>query len=440
MKRDRSWLWLLPVLLVLFGWGVLHLFQLRFETGDVYPPYSSLRADPLGTRALYESLEVIRARDVRRFVQRLDRLPPGRHTTLLVLGADIDESERSSEDEYRRLERFMFDGGRIVVAFAPCNTRPRTTHDREKREKTAPEKKKGESAPGKDAKRGADPGKPADGDKERRRRTPEDEDDAAEANWISLRDRWNVGFGYRDLPKDDQGDYQSVRATKSRFGNLPDSISWHTALYFDQPGATWDTVYAREKRAVLIERRFGRGSLVLCADSYFLSNEALRKERHPELLSWLMGPSEVILFDETHLGVMDSPGVAALTRKYRLTGAVFGLILLAGLFVWKNAVPLAPPSAGRSVDEPADAVAGKESAAGFVNLLRRGVAPGDLPAACLEEWKRTRGHGRLDLEARLSRATEAVAEFQARPARDRDPVEAYRAVGRILSQRDGTEL
>ena len=30
---------------------------LRFESGDVYPVYSSLRSDPLGTRAFYDSLE-----------------------------------------------------------------------------------------------------------------------------------------------------------------------------------------------------------------------------------------------------------------------------------------------------------------------------------------------------------------------------------------------
>jgi len=44
-------------LIAVFLIGVVNLFLLRFEAGDVYPPYSSLRSDPLGTRALYESLE-----------------------------------------------------------------------------------------------------------------------------------------------------------------------------------------------------------------------------------------------------------------------------------------------------------------------------------------------------------------------------------------------
>ena len=39
--------------------GVLKLFLLRFEAGDVYPAYSSLRSDPVGSRAFYSSLENI---------------------------------------------------------------------------------------------------------------------------------------------------------------------------------------------------------------------------------------------------------------------------------------------------------------------------------------------------------------------------------------------
>ena len=38
-----------------FAVGITKLFLLRFEAGDVYPPYSSLRADPLGTMVLYKA-------------------------------------------------------------------------------------------------------------------------------------------------------------------------------------------------------------------------------------------------------------------------------------------------------------------------------------------------------------------------------------------------
>ena len=37
------------------GLGLLQLLAMRAETGAFYPPYSTFRADPLGTRAFYES-------------------------------------------------------------------------------------------------------------------------------------------------------------------------------------------------------------------------------------------------------------------------------------------------------------------------------------------------------------------------------------------------
>ena len=37
-----------------FGFGIWRLFVLRYEKGDVYPAYSSYRADPLGSLAFNE--------------------------------------------------------------------------------------------------------------------------------------------------------------------------------------------------------------------------------------------------------------------------------------------------------------------------------------------------------------------------------------------------
>ena len=427
MRKDRPLLLALAALLALFAWGLFHLFQLRFETGDVYPPYSSLRSDPLGTKALYEGLDNLHGLEVQRFIQRLDKLPGGRKTALLVLGADASDMERSTLDEYRKLEQFMFDGGRIVISFAPLNTRPWTARRPQGTKPTGDD-----SSSDNDPKKNRDPQK---GDPQGRRRPDREREDDPNAGLIALRDRWNVDFGYENLPKDAAGDYESVRARKMVFGNLPDSIIWHTALYFDKAGTNWNVVFARDRRPVLIERRFGRGALVLSADSYFLSNEAMRGERHPELLSWLIGPNAIVLFDETHLGVIEAPGVAALVRKYHLAGLVLGLLLLAGLFVWKNAVRFVPGGVERAADAPVDAVAGKESAAGFLNLLRRSVPPSELLAVCLKEWKRARAHGRTDLNARIDRAAAALADEQGLPVRERNAVETYRRISRILTER-----
>ena len=69
-----------PILVLLgctaaFAFGLVQLFQLRFEVGDVYPPYSSLRSDPLGAMAFYESLEKLPGVSVRRDFNANNRMP-----------------------------------------------------------------------------------------------------------------------------------------------------------------------------------------------------------------------------------------------------------------------------------------------------------------------------------------------------------------------------
>ena len=430
MKKDRPLLLLLLVLLAVFGLGIGRLFQLRFEAGDVYPPYSSLRADPLGTKALFESLAMLRGITAQRFFEPLDKLHEGRRTTLFVFGARAFDMDYSTEDEYKKLEQFMFDGGRIVVSFAPVNTKPWATRRAQAKE----EKKTGDKAPSKKEQKSDEPDE--EESMPRKKKPPADD----EENWpgtklISLKERWNVGFNYEDLPKDSDGVYHSLSVRKEVDLDLPASVVWHTALYFEQPGPHWKVIYARGKHPVLIERRFGSGSLVFSADSYFVSNEALRKERHPKLLTWLAGRNATVLFDETHLGVLEEPGVAALVRKYRLHGLVIGLALLAGLFVWKNTSSFVPPYDEEMVETRNDAVAGRDSAAGFVNLLRRSIAAEDVLSVCFAEWKKARAHGRADLNARTERMAGVIAEEQAKSERERNPVESYRRLTRMLTER-----
>ena len=47
------------IITTLFLYGVITLLIMRFQVGDVYPPYSSYRSDPLGTKAFYEALNLL---------------------------------------------------------------------------------------------------------------------------------------------------------------------------------------------------------------------------------------------------------------------------------------------------------------------------------------------------------------------------------------------
>src|SRR5215831_17008404 len=99
-----------------FIFGLFELFQLRFEAGDVYPEYSSLRADPLGTMALYESLQRIPELSVRRDFSANNQLPSGRGTTYLHLAATTSEWSWMDEDLIKEVEGFISGGGRLAIS------------------------------------------------------------------------------------------------------------------------------------------------------------------------------------------------------------------------------------------------------------------------------------------------------------------------------------
>jgi len=118
-RRSRIHLALFLVLLACFGAGVVHLFHLRFEGGDVYPPYSSFRADPLGTRALYESLDRLEQVSCRRNLTPLKKLGQGEGRTLWILGVEPWDLLYEEADTLRSLEGFMATGGRLVISLRP---------------------------------------------------------------------------------------------------------------------------------------------------------------------------------------------------------------------------------------------------------------------------------------------------------------------------------
>ena len=180
--------------------------------------------------------------------------------------------------------------------------------------------------------------------------------------------------------------YEPARALNKTDLPLPQTLDWHSGVVFTNLDKAWRVIYARGSNAVIIERKFGRGSVVMATDSYFVSNEAMAKDRHADLLAWLIGANRNVVFDEAHLGIVETSGVAMLMRKYRLHGLAAGLILLAGLFIWKNSTSLVPP---HTDGQRENLIIGKDAASGFVNLLRRSIAPRDLLATCFAEWKKS---------------------------------------------------
>jgi hypothetical protein len=399
MNRRLSIL-LLVLVLAGFGYGLKVLFQDRFEAGDIYPEYSSLRSDPIGCKALYESLAA--AVPTERNYRNILNPDLGKGTTLLVLGFE-SRGFRMPSTDLKQLDGLLAKGGRLVIALLPTFEAPKP-----------PPTKFGK-------KTGTAPAPPSA--------------DPDEAHLVAADERWGFSLGHQGLGGKQNKEASEIALARPEAGTgLPGSISCHTTLFFDKLDPAWRILYARSNdAAVVIERSFGKGSLVLCSDSWLFSNESLLKERHAALLAWVAGEAGRVVFDETHLRVHENTGIATLGRKYGLEGFFLGLLLVAGLFVWKSSVSFLPPSRSQSELELANIVTGKESAEGFANLLRRNIAPADLLAICLAEWKKSRLQSTQ--LSRLRQVQKVIDSENAAEPRSRNPVRTYRAIARILSNK-----
>jgi hypothetical protein len=432
--------WALLVVIVSgFLLGVVKLFLLRFEAGDLYPAYSSLRSDPLGTRALYVSLENIDASSVSRNYLPLQSLEFKEHTSFFYLGIEAFDSESVSTDLLKVFERITSAGGRLVVSFLPVEKKPANWRMRkcaEAKEEITDKEKDQHNDPTKKSETPSEPqpAESASDDNQPQRQVPSNRQILLKPEaCASLKDRWGLTIAFKEKPSD-QAVIVSDDLAQTRTSGLPQSISWHTALYFDQLENAWRIIYAADGQAVIVERPYGNGSLVLSADSFFLSNEALRSERHPQLLSWLISEGANIVFEETHFGIFKHPGILSLLKKHRFHGFVFSIIALALLFLWKNSVYFVPPPKIPHIDSVKDVNSNRDSVQGLVSLLRRYIPKRRLLQTCVREWERAFRSEKRDHTDKLTQIKSALQMMDTQPKKSIDPVAEYQRISKILSE------
>jgi len=413
--------------------GVIHLFVLRFQTGDIYPAYSSLRSDPLGTKAFYESLQNFEDIKVHRNYRMMSFLKFEPRTTFFYFGAEVADNARMPEMLSNVFERLTQSGGRLVLSFLPVikkvEEKPCVSDKDSGPAKTDVETDPDNPAPNPACEQKSETSRESDPAKGE---NPSLKIGAAEDQFFSLREKWGIGFNFiANLPVKGKK-YLTLDAVARRSG-LPTAVSWHTNLFFDLLDDGWQTIYAVDGNPVIVERRLGSGTLVLCADSFFISNEALLSERHPQLLVWLLGGNGRIIFDETHLGIYKQPGVAGLLRQYRFQWFFAALFLLALLFVWKNAVYFVPP---RQDDLPsgADVVSEKDYTRGLIALLRRNVASNKILQVCGQEWQQTFKKDKRIQTAAVAHIENILRSESQISKKKTNPVEGYRKISSALKK------
>ena len=168
--------------------------------------------------------------------------------------------------------------------------------------------------------------------------------------------------------------------------------------------------------------------MVVLADAYLLTNEAMWKSRQTGLLIWLIGAGDQVIFDESHLGVSDQPGVTSLVARYRLHGVLVAILLVFALFVWRHSCPLVPASAQSSDSVQA---APAESGTSLAALVRRAIPESQLLAVSVQEWKR---NARSDHET-IARVEAIARQVGSQSVLKRDLVRAYGVIRDELSRK-----
>lgn len=464
-----------------FVLGLARLFELRLDRGDLYPPYSTLRTDPLGSSVLYESLDRVPGVSAQRYFEETFKSDEGRAHALFVLGARPDSPELLSRSEFDALQRFVYNGGRVVIAYHPVAGDPwsRNFQATNETDEVFPDgsgahrhrRHVGEKpeAGGSETNR---PSRPEHGTAtnsisttnvaakawrlsprhaRRDRNAPDgqdqqDQQDQQDENelkagllkYSDLSKAWGFQFRYHQLDTNEDGKLEFPNASRmAPLPVLPAQLAIHTSLCFTNLTNGWTTVYQRDQETpVVIERKLGAGSVVLVADAYPLSNEAMFKDRSAPLLAWLLGSGRAAIFDEAHLGIVERPGLATLMRRYQLHGLIFSLLLVAGLFVWKNSLSLVPPHPETAAGA-GPVVAGRDSASGLVNLMRRGIAPAEIINVCFAEWKKSPARLAALSPAQRRELEQLIQQQAALEPHQRKPMENYRVICRILQRRPG---
>jgi hypothetical protein len=491
--------WLaLACIAVLGGMVITKMFADRFDAGDQYPQYSSMRTDPLGTRAVLEAIDMLPGVEAVRNFDSLHKLardeafslasdkdgplhkPADAHGQALVLCGLSGGELGSISERTPHLERFVRAGGRLILALDPAGFAAKSRlerdldraldelddEDRDNEQKQKDKAKGDKPKPTDDKAKDDQKEKKAEREKSLRMlSTPRSS--LAHVLHVTLVPKgfelttkggstldvkpalplaqdevpeWFSNDYLNDDPKQDWQSEQERRlderlkknAAKKKGGATKDKPATPAKPEPDAEAkpvepSPWTTLASKGDRPMIMQRSLGAGTVIVCTDRYFLSNEALWKDPKPKFLAWLIGDAKKVIFDETHFGGMigDADGVMTLARRYRMHGLFLGGILLFALYIWRNAFSLVPSSADDDLGHwRADAVAGQSTASGLEGLLRRGVKFGELLPRCFAIWSGTRAAASAVQPQRRAQAEALLAD----PTALKTPVSTYQRI------------
>ncbi len=398
--------------------AALHLFRMGMVKGDLHPPHSTHRSAPDGLKLLYESLARMDTVSISRHYRPLRWLTGAPDRTLVIAGIESDDAFRLDRESAQALDRFMESGGRIVLALNYTTEWLAEKDDHERNFVGPPEPE-----------------------------NPEDDPARAERRPVDLLEHW--GFRVVINPRywaEDEMPAEDENGVESEAGEMPIEAVYQGndpaapsgfACWYDMTGLeftdeAWSIDYRYLDEPVVATRRFGDGRLRIVANMHILRNQGLIYDADPEWIAWVLGHAHEIIFDESHLGVVEQRGIMWLALRHDLEWVVAAFCLGALLYIWRNATPLPPRRSTDRVDAtPAHAEAAIE---GLHGLIIRFIPPAALLGICWDVWRRKNPQYEALDEARRT-AVEALIEREGDGLNDAERIRRYRRIRALLKER-----
>lgn len=353
--RRRATLAAVLALAALFASTLIYLVLRRTETTYYYPNYSSLNNSEQGTKAYFDALSRLGFRTSRNY-KPLPKME-GVHAAIFYAGPEMSLFRFLEDKELQQFEQLAAAGARVVIALDPeavIEIHPGETKKRDPRED-------------------------------------------------NLKKRWGIELAHveRSVSGEDA-------ALLNRLDMMP--VNWQFSSWIP----AWTPSQVRNGAPLFLERTFGKGSVVLMANTKLFTNRELLVRPDNDVLAAAPGAYRDIIFDETHLGLEDTGTVLSLARAHGLHWMLLGFTILAILYVWRSAFSFIP----RSPAALDTAVGGRDAHVALSNLLRQSVPAKSVMRVAAEEWNRSakllgRAGGRTigpeDLAALEPLPAEAVA-------------------------------
>ncbi|MGA1796783.1 MAG: DUF4350 domain-containing protein [bacterium] len=376
MRRTISII-ILILLVLFFLVSASSIMHRRMEKGDVYPRYSSLRHDPMGTSILFDSLRksgcTIEVLTEDEFPEVLDP----RDTILFILFPTFDLFSNRDVD---RIVGFILSGGRVLITTDDDNSLMDFFHT-------------------------------GIGIHDTRKEKGEDEGTEEEEENETPRIR------------------EAIPGTGFDFS--PDSIPLIREQYLTSGWPRAVTVLGSGEHDVVLLLSHGKGDIIISSEPYLISNESLAKDPPAVFLSWVMGGRTHVLVDEYRHGVLSNRGVSFLLRKYHLYWLIGYLAILFLLGLWYLLPHFRRPLPRESVPDNGT----RSSLDGYTQLLTKTIPRKQLLDIAMEQW--LKGSTNRFFREKNREAAEGLRGYlpQGDVQKDEEVIAAYNEIAQRLKER-----